>query len=87
MTRPLAPYILIQPLEQETTLSSGIILPDTSKERPTKGRVIAVSEYSDYEEGLVVLYKKWGGNELKVDGKDMLLIDEEDVLAVLEEDE
>ena len=87
MITPRNTYILIEPLEDEKVLSSGIIIPDTSKERPTKGRVVSTPSDSDFEVGTTVLYKKWGGTEVKVEGKDMLLVDEEDILAVLEADE
>ena len=92
--RPLADYILIEPLEQETTLPSGIILPDTAKEKPQKGRVIATGNGKKNEKGEivslevkvgdVVMYKKWGGTEVKLDGKEYLLVREEDVLAIVE---
>ena len=92
--RPLADYILIEPLEQETTLPSGIILPDTAKEKPQKGRVIATGKGKKNEKGEivslevkvgdVVMYKKWGGTEVKLDGKEYLLVREEDVLAIVE---
>ena len=92
--RPLADYLMIEPLEQETTLPSGIILPDTAKEKPQKGRVIATGNGKKNEKGEivslevkvgdVVMYKKWGGTEVKLDGKEYLLVREEDVLAIVE---
>ena len=85
---------MIEPLEQETTLPSGIILPDTAKEKPQKGRVIATGNGKKNEKGEivslevkvgdVVMYKKWGGTEVKLDGKEYLLVREEDVLAIVE---
>ena len=92
--RPLADYLMIEPLEQETTLPSGIILPDTAKEKPQKGRIIATGNGKKNEKGEivslevkvgdVVMYKKWGGTEVKLDGKEYLLVREEDVLAIVE---
>ena len=92
--RPLADYLMIEPLEQETTLPSGIILPDTAKEKPQKGKVIATGNGKKNEKGEmvslevkvgdVVMYKKWGGTEVKLDGKEYLLVKEEDVLAIVE---
>ena len=92
--RPLADYLMIEPLEQETTLPSGIILPDTAKEKPQKGRIIATGKGKKNEKGEivslevkvgdVVMYKKWGGTEVKLDGKEYLLVREEDVLAIVE---
>ena len=92
--KPLADYLMIEPLEQETTLPSGIILPDTAKEKPQKGRVIATGNGKKNEKGEivslevkvgdVVMYKKWGGTEVKLDGKEYLLVREEDVLAIVE---
>ncbi|OGC57181.1 co-chaperone GroES [candidate division WWE3 bacterium RIFCSPLOWO2_12_FULL_36_10] len=92
--KPLADYLMIEPLEQETTLPSGIILPDTAKEKPQKGRIIATGKGKKNEKGEivslevkvgdVVMYKKWGGTEVKLDGKEYLLVREEDVLAIVE---
>jgi len=92
--KPLADYLMIEPLEQETTLPSGIILPDTAKEKPQKGRIIATGNGKKNEKGEivslevkvgdVVMYKKWGGTEVKLDGKEYLLVREEDVLAIVE---
>ena len=90
---PLADYCLIEPLQKETTLPSGIVIPETAKEKPQEGKIIAVGP-GKMDEGKVVsmtikvgdivMYKKWGGTEIKVDGKDMLLVKEEDVLAIVE---
>lgn len=91
--KPLHDNVLIEPLEKEQTTPSGIVIPDTAKEKPQEGKVIAVGPGRLEEgervkpavkEGDVVVYKKWGGNEVKVDGKDMLLVREEDILAVVE---
>lgn len=92
--KPLADYLLIEPLERETTLPSGIVIPDTAKEKPQEGKVIAVGPGRKGDDGKIapigikagsiVMYKKWGGTEIKVDGKEHLLVKEEDVLAIVE---
>ncbi|MBN1162885.1 co-chaperone GroES [Patescibacteria group bacterium] len=91
--KPLADYVLIEPVEKETTTPSGIVIPDTVKEKPQEGRVVAVGPGRLNEKGErvtmevkvkdVVMYKKWGGTEIKVEGKDILLVKEEDILAIV----
>lgn len=91
--RPLYDYILIEPLAEETMLPSGIVIPDTAKEKPQKGKVVAIGNGKKDDKGNlvvmevkigdVVMYKKWGGTELKLAGKEHLLVKEEDVLAVV----
>lgn len=89
--RPTAGYLLIEPLEKETKTTSGIYLPDNSTEKPQTGKVIATGNkvYMDNHEvespakvGDIILYKKWGANEVKIDGKDYLFVKFDDVLAV-----
>ena len=92
--KPLSDYLLIEPLERETKLPSGIVIPDTAKEKPQEGKVISTGPGRTDENGKlipvgvqagsVVMYKKWGGTEIKVEGKEFLLVKEEDVLAVIE---
>ncbi len=92
--KPLSDYVLIEPLQKETTLPSGIVIPDTAKEKPQEGRVLAAGPGRVNPEGKtvdmsikvgdVVMYKKWGGTEIKVNGKELLLVKEEDILAVVE---
>ena len=92
--KPLSDYILIEPSEKETTLPSGIVIPDTVKEKPQEGKVVAVGPGKKDEDGDrismevkagdVVMYKKWGGTEIKLEGKEYLLVREEDVIAVIE---
>ncbi|OGC49699.1 co-chaperone GroES [candidate division WWE3 bacterium RIFCSPLOWO2_01_FULL_37_15] len=92
--KPLADYLLIEPLQKETTLPSGIVIPDTAKEKPQEGRVVEVGPGKQDEDGKrigmevkvgdKVMFKKWGGTEVKVEGKEMLLVKEEDVLAIVE---
>jgi len=92
--KPLSDYLLIEPLERETKLPSGIVIPDTAKEKPQEGKVISTGPGRTDENGkvipmgvtagFIVMYKKWGGTEIKVEGKEFLLVKEEDVLAVIE---
>lgn len=84
--KPTAGYLLIEPLEKELKTSSGIYLPDSAGEKPQKGKVLAVGiDLKDQKKpckvGDFVLYKKWGGNEVKIDGKEYLFVKFEDVLA------
>lgn len=93
--KPLSDYLLVEPLERETKLPSGIVIPDTAKEKPQEGRVLAVGpgrrdEKGDVvpmsvKAGSIVMYKKWGGTEIKIEGKELLLVKEEDVLALIED--
>ena len=92
--KPLSDYVLIDPVQKDTTTPSGIVIPDTAKEKPQQGKVVAVGPGKrdtegdrmpmDLKVGDTVMYKKWGGTEVKVEGKEMLLVKEEDILAVLE---
>ena len=91
--KPLFDYILIKPLEGEAKTRSGIILPDSAKEKPQIGKVMAVGTgglTSDGKKmaivvkvGQKVLYKKWGGNEIKVNNKEWLLVEQKDIMAVV----
>ena len=93
--RPLADYLLVEPLKKDTTLPSGIVIPDMAKEKPQEGKVLAVGPGRrdedgdripmDVKAGDVVMFKKWGGTEIKIDGKDILLVKEEDILAIVQE--
>lgn len=92
--KPLADNILIEPLEKEQKTASGIYIPDTAKEKPQEGLVVEVGPGKTDEDGKItvpevkkgdrVLYKKWGGNEIKIEGKDYLIVKSEDILAVIE---
>lgn len=92
--QPLFDYVLVRPLEQETRTPSGIVLPDTAKEKPQIGEVMAVGPGALNDEGKTlpmlvkvgqkVLYKKWGGNEVKVGTEEWLLIEQKDIMAVVE---
>ncbi|HOM78024.1 co-chaperone GroES [Patescibacteria group bacterium] len=93
--KPLFDYLLIRPLEGETTRPSGIVIPDTAKEKPQEGKVISVGPGvkdkdgntipMEIEVGSVVMYKKWGGTEIKINGEEHILVKQEDILAVIEE--
>ena len=93
--KPLGDRLIVKALEEEETTSSGIVLPDTAKEKPQKGKVLAVGDGKwdddgekriplDVAEGDEVLYSKYGGTEIKVEGEDLLVLRESDVLAKLE---
>ena len=92
---PLADHILIEPIKEEEKTKSGILLPQTvDKEKPEQGTVIAVGPGRKTDEGQVipvsvkrgqkVLFTKYGPNEIKVDGKEYLIVKEEDILAIFE---
>jgi chaperonin GroES len=79
---------LIEPVAAEQTTASGIIIPDTAKEKPQKGKVVAVGsgkpdEPMTVKEGDVVLYGKYAGTEINVDGSDYLIMKESDILAIV----
>ena len=85
---PLADRVLIAPVEAETKTASGIIIPDTAKEKPQKGIVVAVGpgkkdEPLTVKEGDAVLYGKYSGTELKLGGKEYLMMRESDILAIV----
>ena len=86
--KPLADRVLVEPLEAETKTASGIIIPDTAKEKPQKGTVIAVGPGTKDEPltvkvGDTVLYGKYAGTELKLEGTDYLMMRESDILAII----
>ncbi len=86
--KPLADRVLVQPQEAETKTASGIFIPDTAKEKPQRGVVIAVGkgtkdEAMELKTGDVVLYGKYAGTEISVEGKDYLMMRQSDVLAVI----
>jgi len=92
--KPLFDNVLIKPLEEETKTPGGILLPETAKEKPQIGKVMAVGSggVSDngkkipmvVKVGQKVMYKKWGGNEVKVNGEEWLLVEQKDILAIIE---
>ena len=86
--KPLADRVLVEPLEAETKTASGIIIPDTAKEKPQKGSIVAVGPGTKenpvtVKVGDSVLYGKYSGTELKLDGKDYLIMRELDILAIV----
>lgn len=91
--KPLFDNVLIRPLEAEAKTSSGIILPDSAKEKPQMGEVVEVGPGKkddgkivpvSVKKGQKVMYKKWGGNEVKINGEELILVEEKDILAVIE---
>ena len=89
--KPTAGHLLVEPLEKEVKTASGIYLPDSAGEKPQKGKILASGSAlltdgqkveSPAKVGDIVLYKKWGGNEVKIEGKEYLFVKFEDVLAV-----
>ena len=93
--QPLADRVLVEPLKEEEVKKGGIIIPDTAKEKPQEGKVIAVGSGKLDDNGKVIpfhvkkgdkiLMPKYGGTEIKVDGKDYLILREEDILGVIED--
>tara|TARA_Y100001958_G_scaffold135377_1_gene106543 strand:- start:1275 stop:1553 length:279 start_codon:yes stop_codon:yes gene_type:complete len=86
--KPLADRVVVSPLEAETKTASGIIIPDTAKEKPQKGTVAAVGSGTKDDPitvkvGDTVLYGKYSGTELKLDGTDYLIMRESDILAIV----
>lgn len=86
--KPLADRVLIEPIVAETKTASGIIIPDAAKEKPQEGIIVAVGNGTKDVDMTVsvgdkVLYGKYGGTEVKLDGKDYLIMREADVLAIL----
>ena len=92
--RPLDDRIVLEQVEAEEKTAGGIVLPDTAKEKPQKGKVIAIGEGKLLDDGTrakpsvkkgdLVLYAKYGGTEIKVDGKELLILRESDILAKIE---
>jgi len=86
--KPLADRVLVEPKEAETKTASGIIIPDNAKEKPQEGTVVATGKGTKDEPitvkvGDTVLYGKYGGTELKLEGKDYLMMRESDILAII----
>ena len=91
--KPLEDRILVRPEEGEETTVSGIVIPDTAKEKPQEGTVLAVGPGKrsdsgelipvDVNEGDRVIYSKYGGTEIKIEGEDLLVLSARDVLAIL----
>ena len=92
--RPLHDRVLVRRIEQSEKTAGGIIIPDTAKEKPMEGEIVAVGPGARDERGVLVpldvkkgdriLFGKYSGNEVKIDGEDYLILREEDILAILE---
>ena len=91
--KPLAGYALIEPQEAEEVTASGIVLPDTAQEKPAQGKILAVGGpvliegkevKPEFKVGDLVLYKKWGGDEIKLHGEEYKIVKFEDVMAIVE---
>ena len=92
--KPLEDRIVVQPLAAEQTTASGLVIPDTAKEKPQEGTVVAVGEGRfdedgdripmDIKKGDKVIYSKYGGTEIKYEGKEYLILSSRDVLAVID---
>ena len=93
--KPLHDRVVVRRLEQEEKTAGGIIIPDTAKEKPQQGEVLAVGSGArddngktvplDVKVGDVVLFAKWGGTEVKIDGEDLLVMKESDIIAIIED--
>ena len=92
--RPLHDRVLVEPLDAEEKTAGGIIIPDTAQEKPMEGKIIATGSGARGEDGKVValdvkkgdriLYGKWSGTEVKVDGADYLIMKESDIMGIIE---
>ena len=92
--RPLHDRVLVEPLDAEEKTAGGIIIPDTAKEKPMEGMIVAVGNGARSEDGKVtaldvkagdrILYGKWSGTEVKIDGKDLLIMKESDIMGIIE---
>jgi chaperonin GroES len=92
--RPLHDRVVVRRLEEDTKTTGGIIIPDTAKEKPMQGEVVAVGPGARDEAGKIValdvkcgdrvLFGKWSGTEVKIDGQDLLIMKESDILGVIE---
>lgn len=92
--KPLGDRVIVEPIEQEDMTPGGVYLPDTAKEKPQRGKILAVGSGRilengqkvplEVKEGQTVLYGKYSGTEVKIDGKEYLIVREGDVLAILD---
>jgi chaperonin GroES len=91
--KPLGDRVLVHPIEQDEVKKGGIIIPDTAKEKPQEGKVVALGTGKRDDDGKLipfevkvgdrVLISKYGGTEIKIDGKDLLIMREEDILGII----
>jgi len=92
--RPLADKVLVERVEAENKTAGGIVLPDTAKEKPQRGKIVSVGEGKVLDDGTrkqmqvkkgdMVLFTSYAGTEIKIDGKEYLIMDESDIMAVIE---
>ena len=92
--RPLADKVIVQRMEAENTTAGGIVLPDSAKEKPQRGKIIAVGEGKllddgsragiSVKKGQQVLFTSYAGTDVKIDGKEYLIMDESDIMAIIE---
>jgi chaperonin GroES len=92
--RPLGDRVVVRRIEEETKTTGGIIIPDTAKEKPSQGEIIAVGPGARDEEGEriapevkvgeIILFGKWSGTEVKIDGEELLIMKESDIMGVIE---
>jgi chaperonin GroES len=92
--RPLNDRVLVKRLEEETKTAGGIYIPDSAKEKPTRGKVIAVGNGKSNDDGVrkaldvkagdQILFGKYAGTEIKIDGEDLIIMREDDILAVIQ---
>ncbi len=93
--KPLDDRIVVRPLEAEETTASGLVIPDTAKEKPQQGKVLAVGKGAfiedsrerrplDVETGDTIIFARYGGTEVKLDGDELLILSERDILAIVE---
>ena len=92
--RPLQDRVLVERLEEQTTTKGGIIIPDTAKEKPAEGRIVAAGQGKTKDGSLIpmelkvgdrVLFSKYAGSEVKFDGNDFLIMGQDDILCVVDE--
>ena len=92
--RPLNDRVLVKRLEEETKTAGGLFIPDSAKEKPTRGKIIAVGNGKSNDDGVrkaldvkagdTILFGKYAGTEIKLDGEDLIIMREDDILAVIE---
>ncbi len=92
--KPLHDRVLVRRLDQETKSAGGVIIPDTAQEKPMEGEVVAIGSGSRSEEGKItpldvkkgdrILFGKWSGTEVKLDGEELIIMKESDIMGVLE---
>ena len=91
--KPLQDRVLVQPLESDEKTAGGIIIPDTAKEKPQEGKIVATGPGKKTEDGTLmplevkkgdrVLFGKWSGTEVQIDGEDMMIMNESDIMGVI----